>query len=70
MDIVAILLLVVVAVLYVDTVNNLKEMEEVINEVISKHNSTVNMVNTLNNRIRDIAKERDETNTKGREQKE
>lgn len=54
-------MVVVVAVLYVDTVNNLKEMEEVINEVISKHNSTVNMVNTLNNRIRDIAKERDET---------
>lgn len=61
MEIVVILLLVMVAVLYVDTVNNLKEMEEVINEVISKHNSTVEMVNTLNNRIKDVAKERDET---------
>ena len=61
MEIVVIILLVVVAVLYVDTVNNLKEMEEVINEVISKHNSTVNMVNTLNKRIGDIEKERDET---------
>lgn len=60
MEIVVILLLVVVAVLYVDTVNKLKEMEEVIDEIIEKHNTTVNMVNTLNNRIKDVVKEQNE----------
>ncbi|MCI7157739.1 MAG: hypothetical protein MSC52_09215 [Solobacterium sp.] len=38
----------------------LKEMEEVIDEIIEKHNTTVNMVNTLNNRIKDVAEEQNE----------
>ena len=50
-----------IVIMFVNFVGTLKEMEEVIDEIIEKHNTTVNMVNTLNNRIRDIAKERDET---------
>lgn len=69
-DIVVILLLVLDVILYIYFVNCLDDMAEVIDEIIEKHNTTVNMVNTLNNRIKDVAKERDETNTKGREQKE
>lgn len=56
MDIVVILLLVLILILNINFIGILKEMEEVIDEIISKHNSTVNMVNTLNNRIHDIEK--------------
>lgn len=61
MEIVVILLLVLDVILYIYFVNCLDDMAEVIDEVISKHNSTVKMVNTLNNRIHDIEKVRDET---------
>lgn len=53
MDIVFLVLIVIV---FIDFVGTLKEMEEVIDELISKHNSMVKMVNTLNNRIHDIEK--------------
>ena len=58
MDIVFLVLIVIV---FIDFVGTLNEMEEVIDEIIEKHNTTVNMVNTLNKRIGDIEKERDET---------
>lgn len=60
MDIVGILLLVLVVIMFVNFVGALKEMEEVIDEIIEKHNATVNMVNTLNNRIKDVAEEQNE----------
>ena len=56
MEIVVILLLVLDVILYIYFVNCLDDMAEVIDEVISKHNSMVKMVNTLNNRIHDIEK--------------
>lgn len=55
MDIIVVLLLVLILILSINFIGNLKEMEEVIDEIIDKHNTTVNMVNTLNNRIKDIA---------------
>ena len=60
MDIVGILLLVLIVIMFGNFVGALKEMEEVIDEIIEKHNTTVNMVNTLNNRIKDVAKEQNE----------
>ena len=60
MDIVVILLLVLILILSINFIGNLKEMEEVIDEIIDKHNTTVNMVNTLNNRIKDVTKEQNE----------
>lgn len=60
MDIVVILLLVLILILSINFIGNLKEMEEVIDEIIDKHNTTVNMVNTLNNRIKDIAEGQNE----------
>lgn len=47
-----------------------EEMEDVINVLISKHCAMIRLIDSLNKRISDIEKERDETNTKGREQKE
>ena len=60
MDIVVILLLVLILILSINFIGNLKEMEEVIDEIIEKHNTTVNMVNTLNKRIKDLAEEQNE----------
>ena len=60
MDIVGILLLVLIVIMFGNFVGALKEMEEVIDEIIEKHNTTVNMVNTLNKRIKDVAKEQNE----------
>ena len=60
MDIVVILLLVLILILSINFIGNLKEMEEVIDEIIDKHNTTVNMVNTLNKRIKDLAEEQNE----------
>lgn len=60
MDIVVVLLLVLIVIMFINFVGNLKEMEEVIDEIIDKHNTTVNMVNTLNNRIKDVTKEQNE----------
>lgn len=70
MDIVVILLLVLDVILYIYFVNCLDDMAEVIDEITYKHNATIDLINSLNKRIGDIEKERDETNTKGREQKE
>ena len=60
MDIVVILLLFLI----------LMEIERVIDEVISKHNAMIRLIDSLNRIISKIEKERNETNTKGREQKE
>lgn len=60
MDIVVILLLVLILILSINFIGNLKEMEEVIDEIIDKHNTTVNLVNSLNNRIKDIAEGQNE----------
>lgn len=60
MDIVVVLLLVLILILSINFIGNLKEMEEVIDEIIDKHNTTVNMVNTLNKRIKDLAEEQNE----------
>ena len=57
MDIVFLVLIVIV---FIDFVGTLNEMEEVIDEIIEKHNITVNMVNTLNKRIKDLAEEQNE----------
>lgn len=57
MDIVVILLLGFNVVLCFNSIINLNEMEE----VIDKHNAVVDVVNSLNRRISDIEKERDET---------
>lgn len=57
MDIVVILLLGFNIVLCFNSIINLNEMEE----VIDKHNAVVDVVNSLNRRISDIEKERDET---------
>lgn len=73
MDIVVILLLVLDVILYIYFVNCLDDMAEVIDEITYKHNATIDLINSLNRRISKIEekeKERDETNTKGREQKE
>lgn len=51
MDIVVILLLFLI----------LMEIERVISEVISKHNAMIRLIDSLNKRIGDIEKERDET---------
>lgn len=69
-DIVVIILLALDVILYIYFVNSLDEMSEVIREITLKHNATVDLIDKLNKRIGDIEKERDETNTKGREQKE
>lgn len=45
-------------------------MAEVIDEITYKHNAMIRLIDSLNKRISDIEKERDETNTKGKEQKE
>lgn len=60
MDIVVIILLFLI----------LMEIERAISEVISKHNAMIRLIDSLNRIIGKIEKERDETNTKGREQKE
>lgn len=60
MDIVGILILILIVIMLVNFVGTLKEMEEVIDEIIEKHNTTVNMVNTLNKRIKDLAEEQNE----------
>lgn len=69
-DIVDIILLALDVILYIYFVNSLDEMSEVIREITLKHNATIDLIDSLNKRISDIEKERDETNTKGREQKE
>lgn len=60
MDIVGILILILIVIMFVNFVGTLKETEEVIDEIIEKHNTTVNMVNTLNKRIKDLAEEQNE----------
>ena len=60
MDIVGVLLLILIVIMFVNFVGALKDMEEVIDEIIEKHNTTVNMVNTLNNRIKNVAEEQNE----------
>ena len=54
MDIVVILLLVLDVILYIYFVNCL-------DEITYKHNATIYLINSLNKRIGDIEKERDET---------
>ena len=69
MDIVVILLLSINVVLCLNSIINLDEIEE----AIGGYKVMINVVNSLNRRISKIEekeKERDETNTKGREQKE
>ncbi len=61
MDIVVILLLVLDVILYIYFVNCLDDMAEVIDEITYKHNATIDLINSLNKRIGDIEKERDET---------
>lgn len=61
MDIVVILLLVLDVILYIYFVNCLDDMTEVIDEITYKHNATIDLINSLNRRISDIEKERDET---------
>lgn len=61
MDIVVILLLVLDVILYIYFVNCLDDMAEVIDEITYKHNATIDLINSLNKRISDIEKERDET---------
>ncbi len=61
MDIIVVLLLVLILILSINFIGNLKEMEEVINEITLKHNATVDLIDKLNKRIGDIEKERDET---------
>lgn len=60
-DIVDILLLALDVILYIYFVNSLDGMAEVINEITHKHNATIDLINSLNRRISDIEKERDET---------
>lgn len=69
MDIVVILLLSINVVLCLNSIINLDEIEE----AIGGYKVMINVVNSLNRRISKIEekeKERDETNTKGKEQKE
>lgn len=61
MDIVVIILLVLDVILYIYFVNCLDDMAEVIDEITYKHNATIDLINSLNKRIGDIEKERDET---------
>lgn len=61
MEIVVILLLVLDVILYIYFVNCLDDMAEVIDEITHKHNATIDLINSLNKRIGDIEKERDET---------
>ena len=61
MEIVVILLLVLDVILYIYFVNCLDDMAEVIDEITYKHNATIDLINSLNKRIGDIEKERDET---------
>lgn len=55
-----IVFLVLIVIAFIDFAGTLNEMEEVIDEIIEKHNTTVNMVNTLNKRIKDLAEEQNE----------
>lgn len=61
MDIVVILLLVLDVILYIYFVNCLDDIAEVIDEITYKHNASIDLINSLNKRIGDIEKERDET---------
>lgn len=61
MDIVVIILLVLDVILYIYFVNCLDDMAEVIDEITYKHNATIDLIDSLNKRIGDIEKERDET---------
>ena len=70
MDIVVIILLVLDVILYIYFVNCLDDMARLLTKITHKHNATIDLINSLNKRISDIEKERDETNTKGKEQKE
>lgn len=61
MDVVAIILLVLIGLSLVDFVNGLEEIEKVVYELNYKHNATIDLIDSLNRRISDIEKERDET---------
>lgn len=60
-DIVVIILLVLDVILYICFANCLDDMAEVIDEITYKHNATIDLINSLNKRIGNIEKERDET---------
>ena len=61
MDIVVILLLVLDVILYIYFVNCLDDMAEVIDEITYKHNATIDLIDSLNKRIGELEKEKDET---------
>lgn len=65
-----ILLLVINVLLFINYIDDLTHLGNIINRISCKLNATIDLIDSLNKRIGDIEKERYETNTKGREQKE
>lgn len=65
-----ILLLVINIFLFISYIDDLTHLGDIINRISRKLNAAIDLIDSLNKRIGDIEKERDETNTKGREQKE
>lgn len=65
-----ILLLAINIFLFINYIDDLTHLGNIINRISCKLNATIDLIDSLNKRIGDIEKERDETNTKWREQKE
>lgn len=65
-----ILLLVINVLLFINYIDDLTHLGDIINRISRKLNAAIDLIDSLNKRIGDIEKERNETNTKGREQKE
>ncbi len=65
-----ILLFVINIFLFINYIDDLTHLGDIINRISRKLNATIDLIDSLNERIGELEKDRDETNTKGREQKE
>ena len=65
-----ILLFVIHIFLFINYIDDLTHLGDIINRISRKLNATIDLIDSLNERIGELEKDRDETNTKGREQKE
>lgn len=61
MDIVVILLLVINILLFISYIDDLTHLGDIINRISRKLNAMIDLIDSLNERISDIEKERDET---------
>ena len=65
-----ILLFVINIFLFINYIDDLTHLGDIINRISRKLNATIDLIDSLNERIGELEKDRDETNTKGKEQKE